>query len=140
MSDAEQKKPRFLVVDDSGTMRRIIRVTLSRLGFDQIEEASDGLEALKLITRNEVGLSLGVPEFDCIMTDWNMPNFDGLSLLRKIRSIPAYQKVPVIMVTTEQSKEDVIEATKSGISAYIVKPFTPDTLKAKIGAFFQPQT
>lgn len=139
MPNDGQKTPRFLVVDDSGTMRRIIRVTLNKLGFDQVEEAPDGLEALKLITRNEEGLAKGVPEFDCIMTDWNMPNFDGISLLRKIRNLPAYRKVPVVMITTEQSKDDVIEATRSGISAYIVKPFTPDTLKAKIGALFQPQ-
>jgi len=137
MTENEQKTPRFLVVDDSGTMRRIIRVTLSKLGFNQIEEAGDGLEALNLITRNEVGLSIGIPEFDCILTDWNMPNFDGLHLLKKIRELPAYSKVPVVMITTEQSKDDVIEATRSGVSAYIVKPFTPDTLKAKISAFFK---
>ncbi len=137
MTEQTQNKPRFLVVDDSGTMRRIIKVTLAKLGFDQIEEAGDGLEALNLIKRNEVGLSMGMPEFDCILTDWNMPNFDGLNLLRQIRAIPAYAKVPVVMITTEQSKDDVIEATKSGVSAYIIKPFTPETLKAKINAFFR---
>lgn len=120
---------RILVIDDSSTMRRILRFTLAKIGFNQVTEASGGLEALKLITAAPYPAE---PLFDCILTDWNMPDFDGLSLLRKIRENPVYTGTPVIMITTEQSQEDVILAMRSGCNAYIVKPFSPEILKAKI--------
>lgn len=129
MSETPQKQPRLLIVDDSSTMRRIIRFSLAKVGFDQVTEASGGIEAIKII------LSAPDPQtplFDCILTDWNMPDLDGLNMLKRIRENPAYAKVPFIMITTEQSQEDVIFAMKNGFNAYIVKPFLPETLKSKI--------
>jgi len=117
---------RILVVDDSSTMRRIISKALIELGVnaDQITQAVDGLDALgKMKTANK---------FDLILTDWNMPKMDGLSLVNNLRLIPKSKKTPIVMITTEGSKKEVIEALKSGVNNYLVKPFTLDTLKIKL--------
>ncbi len=120
MNKAETK---VLVVDDSSTMRRILRMTLGRCGYEDVEEAADGKEALSLCQENQ---------FQCILTDWNMPNMDGLQLIVKLREMPEYASVPIVMVTTEGAKDDVIEALTRGANSYIVKPFTPETLNAKM--------
>ncbi len=120
MADGTRK---ILIVDDSSTMRRILRMTLARCGYEDVTEAGDGQEAL---AHCEAGA------FGCILTDWNMPNMDGLQFIQRARALPAYAKTPIIMVTTEGAKDDVIEALTHGATAYIVKPFTPDTLKQKM--------
>lgn len=124
----ERKDIKFLVVDDSSTMRRIVKASLAKFGFTNAQEAGDGREGVEK-AKNDL--------FDCILTDWNMPNIDGITMLREVRALPGYEKVPVIMVTTEQTKEDVIDALKQGINAYIVKPFTPQTLNDKIEGVLQ---
>ncbi|WP_298290809.1 chemotaxis response regulator CheY [Thiomonas sp.] len=120
---------KFLVVDDFPTMRRIVRGLLQQTGYvtGTIDEAEDGVHALK---RLEAG---GI---DFVVTDWNMPNMQGIDLLRAIRasSDPAIRALPVLMVTAEAKKENIIEAAQAGVNGYIVKPFTADTLKTKIDA------
>ncbi len=115
---------KIITIDDSSTMRRIIKNTLKRIGYgDEILEAGDGKEALEVLENNDV---------DVIITDWNMPVMDGLAFVKKIRSDSKYDDTPIIMVTTEAAKEDIITALKAGVNNYIVKPFTPDVLKEKI--------
>jgi len=115
---------RIITVDDSSTMRRIIKNTLKRIGYgDEVLEAENGKEALEVLENREV---------DLIITDWNMPVMDGLTFVKKIRSNKKYDDVPIIMVTTEAAKEDIITALKAGVNNYIVKPFTPQVLKEKI--------
>ncbi|HAS83254.1 MAG TPA: two-component system response regulator [Verrucomicrobia bacterium] len=115
--------PKILVADDSSTMRRILKMTLARCGFEDVTEATDGQDAVS---------QCKAQNFDCVLTDWNMPNMDGLELIVTLRGMPAYAKVPIMMITTEGAKDDVIEALTRGANAYIVKPFTPDTLKQKM--------
>ncbi len=115
----------ILVVDDSCTMRRIIVNTLARCGYANVAEAGNGVEALA---------KCGQKQFDCILTDWNMPEMDGLTFATQVRQMPNYASVPIMMVTTEGGQKDIIEALTKGVSSYIVKPFTPDTLKAKMEA------
>ena len=115
---------KLLVVDDSSTMRRIIKNTLERLGHTDILEAEHGLEAWDLLTQND---DIGV-----VITDWNMPEMNGLDLVKKIRAEQKYEDMPIIMVTTEGGKAEVITALKSGVNNYIVKPFTPQVLKEKL--------
>lgn len=117
----------FLIIDDSSTMRRIVRSSLMRCGYSNTKEASDGSEALALCKEQQ---------FDCILTDWNMPNMDGLQLILNLRAMPAYQSVPIIMITTEGAKDDVIEALMNGANSYIVKPFTPEVLQGKLEDLF----
>ncbi len=115
---------KIITIDDSSTMRRIIKNTLKRIGYgDEILEAGDGKEALEVLGNNEV---------DLIITDWNMPVMDGLTFVKNIRSDSKYDDTPIIMVTTEAAKEDIITALKAGVNNYVVKPFTPDVLKDKI--------
>jgi len=115
---------KIITVDDSSTMRRIIKNTLKRIGYgDEILEAENGKEALEILENNPV---------DLIITDWNMPVMDGLTFVKKIRSNSKFDDVPIIMVTTEAAKEDIITALKAGVNNYIVKPFTPQVLKEKI--------
>jgi len=114
---------KVLAVDDSPTMRRIIVNTLKRAGFPDVGEATDGKDALA---------KLKVDTFDFIITDWNMPEMDGLAFVTTLRATPEYEKLPVLMVTTRSVKDDIVEAMKAGVNNYIVKPFTPDTLKQKI--------
>jgi two-component system chemotaxis response regulator CheY len=115
---------KILVVDDSSTMRRIIVNTLSRLGYKDVVQAADGQEAWDALQANE---DIGV-----VITDWNMPNMNGLELVKKIRAQEKYKAMPIIMVTTEGGKKEVIIALKAGVNNYIVKPFTPQVLKEKL--------
>lgn len=112
---------RVMLVDDSKTMRSIQRTILSQLGYVDIEEACDGLDALSKVSAFK-------PEL--ILLDWNMPNMDGLTFLKNYRA--KGHKTPVIMVTTEADKPRVMEAIKAGVNNYVVKPFTPDTLAQRI--------
>ncbi|MCD8567993.1 MAG: response regulator [Geovibrio sp.] len=112
-----------ITVDDSSTMRRIIKNTLLKLGFSNILEAGNGVEALDVMAKNKV---------DVVITDWNMPEMDGLTFVKTLRSKEEYKTMPILMVTTEAAKEDILTALRSGVNNYVVKPFTPDTLKEKI--------
>ncbi|MBW1921997.1 MAG: chemotaxis response regulator CheY [Deltaproteobacteria bacterium] len=116
---------KILVVDDFSTMRRIVKGVLRTLGFKNIIEAENGKMALSELKKEEVGL---------IVSDWNMPEMTGLELLKAVRSDGKLKGIPFIMVTAEGQKENIVEAIKAGVSNYIVKPFTPDTLKEKVEA------
>jgi len=119
-------KGKILVVDDSSTIRRIVKNILENLGYKDVIEACDGLDALAKLKQDQVSL---------VMTDWNMPEMDGLSLVKAIRSSATLSKIPIVMVTTEAAKAEVVEALKEGVNDYIVKPFTPETVKGKIDKF-----
>jgi two-component system chemotaxis response regulator CheY len=114
---------KILVVDDFSTMRRFIRNILDQLGYREVEEADDGDSALE---------KLRGTRFDLVIADWNMPRMNGLDLVRAIRADEGLKTIPVLMVTAEASKENIIEAVKSGVSGYVVKPFSSDVLKEKI--------
>lgn len=114
---------KILAVDDSPTMRRIIVNTLKRAGFKDVTEATDGKDALA---------KMKVDNFNFVITDWNMPEMDGLTFVKHVRNTEGFKNLPILMVTTRSVKDDIIEAMKAGVNNYIVKPFTPDTLKAKI--------
>ncbi len=118
---------RILVVDDMATMRRIIKGLLNQLGYKNIEEAEDGKVALQKL-KNE--------KFDFVVTDWNMPNMTGLELVQEIRKDPELKHLPVLMVTAEAKKENVLMAIKAGVNNYIVKPFTAEVLKEKMEKIF----
>lgn len=124
---ADRTALKFLVVDDFSTMRRIVRNLLKELGFTNVEEAEDGAVAL---TRLKSG---GI---DFVVTDWNMPNMDGLTLLQSVRADPALKHLPVLMITAEAKKENIIAAAQAGASGYIVKPFTAATLGEKMEKIF----
>lgn len=128
MSSAIDFKTKVLVVDDFSTMRKIIRNVLKQIGFDEVLEADDGTTALAIIRTEQVGL---------VVTDWNMPQMDGMELLKKIRGHKATQNIPVLMVTAEGMKENIIAAVKAGVDNYIVKPFTSETLQEKIEQIFK---
>jgi len=115
---------KFLVVDDSVTMRRIVSNSLKNLGYTDFVEAADGKEALDKLAVDE--------EINFVITDWNMPVLSGLELIKAIRSDDKYSHLPVLMVTTRGVKEDIIEALSAKVNNYIVKPFTPQILKEKI--------
>ena len=117
---------KILVVDDSSTMRRIIKNTLNHLGYKDLLEAEDGVQAWEALSSND---DIGV-----LVTDWNMPNMNGLELVKKVRAETKYTDMPIIMVTTEGGKGEVITALKAGVNNYIVKPFTPQVLKEKLEA------
>jgi two-component system, chemotaxis family, chemotaxis protein CheY len=114
---------RFLVVDDSATMRRIVVNSLQRVGFSDVVEASDGAEALEKIA--------GV---DFVITDWNMPKVSGAELTRAIRSCDETKLMPLIMVTARSVRDDILTAMEAGVDSYVVKPFTPQVLREKIDA------
>ena len=117
---------KLLVVDDSSTMRRIIKNTLARLGHKDVLEGADGVEGWTVLDAN--------PEVDMLITDWNMPEMNGLELVIKVRADERFKDLPIIMVTTEGGKAEVITALKAGVNNYIVKPFTPQVLKEKLAA------
>ena len=119
---------KFLVVDDFSTMRRIIRNLLKELGYSNVDEAEDGQSALGKLKREN---------FDFVITDWNMPGMDGLQLLQAVRADDTLSKLPVLMVTAEAKKENIIAAAQSGASGYIVKPFTSATLDEKLTKIFE---
>jgi two-component system chemotaxis response regulator CheY len=125
MSDPNLK---ILVVDDMSSMRRIIKNTLKQLGYPNTDEAEDGQKALEKV-RNE--------SFDLVVSDWNMPNMNGLDLLKAIRQDPKLSALPVLMVTTEAEMDHILEAIRSGVNSYILKPFTPETMKEKIDKVFK---
>lgn len=122
------KNIKILVVDDFSTMRRIVKNLLKDLGFDNIEEAEDGQLALQKAESIQ---------FDLIVSDWNMPNMDGLQLLTTLRATANYAKTPILMVTAEAKKENIIAAAQAGANGYIVKPFTAATLDEKITKIFE---
>ena len=115
---------RFLVVDDSVTMRRIVINSLKNLGYDNFVEAADGKEALEKLTADD--------SINFVITDWNMPVVSGLELVKSIRGDEKLSKLSILMVTTRGVKEDIIEALQAKVNNYIVKPFTPQILKEKI--------
>ncbi len=114
---------KVLYVDDSPTMRRIIKNSLNKIGYDNLIDAEHGVEALEKLEGVDV---------DLIITDWNMPEMNGEQLVVKLREDPKYKDKPILMVTTRGMKEDVITAVKIGVNGYVVKPFTPEVLKKKI--------
>lgn len=123
-----QSNLKFLVVDDFATMRRIVRNLLKELGFSNVDEAEDGVDALAKL-RGE--------RFDFVISDWNMPNMTGIDLLRNIRADEELKALPVLMVTAEAKKENIIAAAQAGASGYVVKPFTAVTLDEKLKKIFQ---
>jgi len=114
---------RILTIDDSTTMRRIIINTLARIGYKDVVQADNGKTGLQKLEEGGV---------DVIITDWNMPEMDGLEFVKRVRSGGAHKDVPILMVTTNAAKEDIVEALQAGVNNYVVKPFTPETLKEKI--------
>jgi len=122
------KNMKFLVVDDFSTMRRIVRNLLKELGYTNIDEAEDGVGALAKLRGGG---------FDFVVSDWNMPNMTGIDLLRAIRADESLRHLPVLMVTAEARKENIIEAAQAGASGYVVKPFTAATLEEKINKILQ---
>jgi two-component system, chemotaxis family, chemotaxis protein CheY len=118
---------RFLVVDDFSTMRRIVRNLLKELGFTNVEEAEDGVVALGKLRGGS---------FDFVVADWNMPNMDGLTMLQTIRADASLKHIPVLMVTAEAKKENIIAAAQAGANGYVVKPFTAAVLDEKLGKIF----
>ncbi|MAL01435.1 MULTISPECIES: chemotaxis response regulator CheY [Alcaligenaceae] len=125
-----QKNIKILVVDDFPTMRRIIRNLLKDLGFENVDEAEDGQMGLDKVRDNN---------FDLVVSDWNMPNMDGLSMLQAIRADEKLGKTPVLMVTAEAKKENIVAAAKAGANGYVVKPFTAAVLEEKINKIFDKQ-
>lgn len=121
-------KMKFLVVDDFSTMRRIVKTLLKELGFENVEEAEDGVAALSKLKGGS---------FQFVVTDWNMPNMNGLELLQAIRADAELKTLPVLMITAEAKKENIIAAAQSGASGYIVKPFTAATLDEKLKRIFE---
>lgn len=121
---------KILVVDDFSTMRRIVRNLLVELGFSGalIQEADDGESALTM---------LRAQSFDLVVTDWNMPNMTGIELLRAIRAEVALKTMPVLMVTAENNRDQIIAAAQAGVNGYVVKPFTAVTLKEKLTKIFE---
>lgn len=117
------KNLRFLVVDDFSTMRRIVKNLLNELGYPNVAEADDGQSALPMLKAGG---------FDFLVTDWNMPGMPGLDLLKAVRADPALAKMPVLMLTAEAKREQIIEAAQAGVNGYVIKPFTAVTLKEKI--------
>ncbi|MCA9772786.1 MAG: chemotaxis response regulator CheY [Myxococcales bacterium] len=121
------KEMRILVVDDFSTMRNIIKNILRQLGYNNIIEADSGKTALQKLAEKPV---------DLVISDWNMPVMDGLELLKRIRASAELKSIPVVMVTAEAKKENIIEAVQAGVSNYIVKPFTPEVLEQKLEKVF----
>jgi two-component system chemotaxis response regulator CheY len=122
------KNMKILIVDDFSTMRRIIKGLLHELGFNNIEEADDGNTALPLLKAGN---------FDFLVTDWNMPGMTGLDLLKSVRADARLAKLPVLLVTAEAKREQIVEAAQAGVNGYVVKPFTANTLKEKMDKIFE---
>lgn len=122
------KNMKILIVDDFSTMRRIVKNLLRDLGFNNTQEADDGLTALPMLKKGE---------FDFVVTDWNMPGMQGIDLLKNIRADQELKHLPVLMITAEAKREQIIEAAQAGVNGYIVKPFTAATLKEKLDKIFE---
>ena len=116
-------KIKILVVDDFATMRRILRNLLQDLGFSNVSEADDGNTAWPMLQNGT---------YDLLITDWNMPGMPGLELLKAVRGDPRLAKLPVLMLTAEAKREQIVEAAQAGVNGYVIKPFTAETLKAKL--------
>jgi two-component system chemotaxis response regulator CheY len=114
---------KILIIDDFKTTRRILKTTLKHMGLTELTEASDGKEALKLLLNES---------FDLIISDWNMPNMSGLELIKAIKQNEALKSIPFIMVTSEANKNNVVAAIKAGVSDYLTKPFTAETITLKV--------
>ena len=121
-------KMKILVVDDFSTMRRIVKNVLKQLGFENIDEAEDGAQALAKLKNGSYGF---------VVTDWNMPNMDGLDFFKAARAEPNLKELPFLMVTAEAEKEKVIMAIQAGVNNYIVKPFTAEVFKEKMDRIFE---
>lgn len=119
---------KILIVDDFSTMRRIVKNLLRELGFNNTQEADDGSSALPILQKGS---------FDFVITDWNMPGMHGVDLLKAIRSDEKLQHIPVLMVTAEAKRDQIILAVESGVNGYVVKPFTATTLKEKLEKIFE---
>jgi len=119
---------KILVVDDFSTMRRIIKNLLRDLGFSNTQEADDGLTAFPMLQG---------ADFDFLITDWNMPGMQGIDLLKAVRADAKLASLPVLMVTAESKRDQIVEAAQAGVNGYIVKPFTAQTLEEKIGKIFE---
>ncbi len=119
---------KFLIVDDFSTMRRIVRSLLKEMGYTNADEAEDGVAALA---------KLHAQSFDFVVSDINMPNMNGFELLQAIKADESLKHLPVLMVTAEARKEDIVQAAQSGAAGYIVKPFTKATLEEKVGKIMQ---
>ncbi|MEE4381375.1 MAG: chemotaxis response regulator CheY [Pseudomonadales bacterium] len=122
------KNMRILIVDDFSTMRRIIRNLLGELGFEHMEEADDGATAMPLLESQE---------FDLLVLDWNMPGVPGIDVLKWVRAHERLSALPILMVTAEAKREQIVEAAQAGVSGYVVKPFTAETLKSKLERIFE---
>ncbi len=122
---------KVLVVDDMSTMRRIVKNVLRQIGYTSVEEAADGKEALEKLKGGGFGL---------VVSDWNMPVMSGIELLKAIRADAELKTLPVLMVTAEAQKENIIEAVQAGVSNYVVQPFTGDALKDKLAKIFAKKT
>jgi len=122
------KDMKILIVDDFSTMRRIIKNLLRDLGFNNTSEADDGQTALPMLQSGN---------FDFLVTDWNMPGMTGIDLLKTVRADEKLATLPVLLVTAEQKREQIVEAAQAGVNGYIVKPFTAEVLKEKIGKIFE---
>ena len=118
---------KVLVVDDMSTMRRIVKNVLKQIGYTDLAEAENGKEALNKLKDHTFGL---------VVSDWNMPEMNGIELLKAIRADPELKHIPVLMVTAEAQKENIIEAVQAGVSNYVVKPFTAEALQEKLGKIF----
>lgn len=119
---------KILIVDDFSTMRRIIKNLLRDLGFNNTAEADDGNTALPMLKNGH---------YDLLVTDWNMPGMTGIELLRAVRAEPTLVSLPVLMVTAESKREQIIEAAQAGVNGYVIKPFTAQTLKEKLEKIFE---
>ena len=128
MENNLKKQIKILIVDDFSTMRRIIKNLLRDLGFNNTFEADDGNTALPMLKNGD---------YDFVVTDWNMPGMQGIDLLKEIRKDQALCHIPVLMVTAEAKREQIIEAAQSGVNGYIIKPFTAATLKEKLEKIFE---
>jgi two-component system, chemotaxis family, chemotaxis protein CheY len=124
-----KKDLRFLVVDDFSTMRRIVKNLLHDLGYANVQEADDGKTALPM---------LQAETFDVLITDWNMPGMPGLDLLKAVRSDPRLARIPVLMLTAEAKREQIVEAAKAGVNGYVIKPFTAQVLAEKLEKILTP--
>ncbi|MDH4134576.1 MAG: chemotaxis response regulator CheY [Gammaproteobacteria bacterium] len=122
------KNMKILIVDDFSTMRRIIKGLLHELGYTNIDEADDGNTALPMLRAGA---------YDFLITDWNMPGMTGLDLLKNVRADGKLSKLPVLMVTAEAKREQIVEAAQCGVNGYVVKPFTANTLKEKMDKIFE---
>lgn len=122
------KNMKILIVDDFSTMRRIIKNVLHELGFNNTDEADDGTTALPMLKAGS---------YDFLITDWNMPGMQGIDLLKALRADARLASLPVLLVTAEAKRDQIVKAAEAGVNGYIIKPFTPDTLREKIAKIFE---